>query len=160
MTSDDASLLRTLLSPKRNQNLSRCDRRAAKLQNHSVCCYSDLDAVNELSWCQIGLTSDSEEVTDLPDFTVCLETGAAVKCESTKVKNKAETLKHHVITSCLCLQCEQHEALRLLYVTLFILRINAVSNGQVRGDTYGEGCMGRTGECLSPVRDLLWRSEV
>lgn len=75
-----------------------------------------------MSWCQTGLTSDSEEVTDLPDFTVCLETGAAVKCESTKVKNKAErlieTLKHHVITSCLCLQCQQHEALRLIYVTL------------------------------------------
>lgn len=22
-----------------------------------------------------------------------------------------------------------------------------MSNGQVRGDTYGEGCLGRTGEC-------------
>lgn len=29
---------------------------------------------------------------------------------------------------------------------LFFRRINAVSNGQVRGDTYGEGCLGRTGE--------------
>ena len=28
---------------------------------------------------------------------------------------------------------------------VFIFRINAVSNGQVRGDTYGEGCLGRTG---------------
>ncbi|KAG9329650.1 hypothetical protein JZ751_003358 [Albula glossodonta] len=26
--------------------------------------------------------------------------------------------------------------------------INAVSNGQVRGDTYGEGCLGRTGARL------------
>ncbi|XP_056910219.1 uncharacterized protein LOC130537416 isoform X1 [Takifugu flavidus] len=30
----------------------------------------------------------------------------------------------------------------------FVGRINAVSNGQVRGDTYGEGCLGRTGARL------------
>lgn len=30
--------------------------------------------------------------------------------------------------------------------SLYCCRINAVSNGQVRGDTYGEGCLGRTGE--------------
>lgn len=39
----------------------------------------------------------------------------------------------------------------LLYLCLprFILfcwyRINAVSNGQVRGDSYSEGCLGQTG---------------
>lgn len=27
-------------------------------------------------------------------------------------------------------------------------RINAVSNGQVRGDSYSEGCMGQTGVCM------------
>lgn len=32
-----------------------------------------------------------------------------------------------------------------------MFRINAVSNGQVRGDVYGEGCLGRTGELF----DLL-----
>ncbi|KAI3356638.1 hypothetical protein L3Q82_017836 [Scortum barcoo] len=29
-----------------------------------------------------------------------------------------------------------------------LIWINAVSNGQVRGDTYGEGCLGRTGARL------------
>lgn len=36
-----------------------------------------------------------------------------------------------------------------LFVSIFPLfdsfRINAVSNGQVRGDSYSEGCMGQTG---------------
>ena len=26
-----------------------------------------------------------------------------------------------------------------------ILRVNAISNGQIRGDSYGEGCLGQTG---------------
>ncbi|CAL8378056.1 transmembrane protein 50B [Gadus morhua] len=32
-----------------------------------------------------------------------------------------------------------------VFSTIAFFMINAVSNGQVRGDTYGEGCFGRTG---------------
>ncbi|MBN3304996.1 TM50B protein, partial [Amia calva] len=32
-----------------------------------------------------------------------------------------------------------------VFSTLAFFMINAVSNGQVRGDGYGEGCFGRTG---------------
>uniref|UniRef100_A0AAZ3PA09 Transmembrane protein 50B n=1 Tax=Oncorhynchus tshawytscha TaxID=74940 RepID=A0AAZ3PA09_ONCTS len=32
-----------------------------------------------------------------------------------------------------------------VFATVAFFMINAVSNGQVRGDTYGEGCFGRTG---------------
>ncbi|KAG7239125.1 hypothetical protein INR49_030005, partial [Caranx melampygus] len=32
-----------------------------------------------------------------------------------------------------------------VFSTIAFFMINAVSNGQVRGDTYGEGCLGRTG---------------
>lgn len=36
--------------------------------------------------------------------------------------------------------------LRIFRVCLmFVCRINAVSNGQVRGDSYSEGCLGQTG---------------
>uniref|UniRef100_A0A3Q4I2R3 Transmembrane protein 50B n=1 Tax=Neolamprologus brichardi TaxID=32507 RepID=A0A3Q4I2R3_NEOBR len=35
-----------------------------------------------------------------------------------------------------------------VFSTIAFFMINAVSNGQVRGDTYGEGCMGRTGARL------------
>uniref|UniRef100_A0A6Q2Z7M0 Transmembrane protein 50B n=1 Tax=Esox lucius TaxID=8010 RepID=A0A6Q2Z7M0_ESOLU len=35
-----------------------------------------------------------------------------------------------------------------VFSTLAFFMINAVSNGQVRGDTYGEGCFGRTGARL------------
>lgn len=30
----------------------------------------------------------------------------------------------------------------------YLSRINAVSNGQVRGDSYSEGCIGQTGMCM------------
>uniref|UniRef100_A0A3B4F9C7 Transmembrane protein 50A n=1 Tax=Pundamilia nyererei TaxID=303518 RepID=A0A3B4F9C7_9CICH len=33
----------------------------------------------------------------------------------------------------------------ILHSAFFPFRINAVSNGQVRGDSYSEGCMGQTG---------------
>lgn len=40
-------------------------------------------------------------------------------------------------------------------LTLFSVdRINAVSNGQVRGDSYSEGCMGQTGAILA-VTEIL-----
>ncbi|XP_030284180.1 transmembrane protein 50B-like [Sparus aurata] len=35
-----------------------------------------------------------------------------------------------------------------VFSTIAFFMINAVSNGQVRGDTYGEGCFGRTGARL------------
>ncbi|XP_022076913.1 transmembrane protein 50B [Acanthochromis polyacanthus] len=35
-----------------------------------------------------------------------------------------------------------------VFSTIAFFMINAVSNGQVRGDTYGEGCLGRTGARL------------
>nr|AIN50147.1 transmembrane 50B-like protein [Salmo salar] len=35
-----------------------------------------------------------------------------------------------------------------VFATIAFFMINAVSNGQVRGDTYGEGCFGRTGARL------------
>ncbi|XP_028824022.1 transmembrane protein 50B-like [Denticeps clupeoides] len=35
-----------------------------------------------------------------------------------------------------------------VFSTLAFFMINAVSNGQVRGDVYGEGCFGRTGARL------------
>ncbi|XP_054470846.1 transmembrane protein 50B [Anoplopoma fimbria] len=35
-----------------------------------------------------------------------------------------------------------------VFSTLAFFMINAVSNGQVRGDAYGEGCLGRTGARL------------
>ncbi|XP_045066117.1 transmembrane protein 50B isoform X1 [Coregonus clupeaformis] len=40
-----------------------------------------------------------------------------------------------------------------VFATIAFFMINAVSNGQVRGDAYGEGCFGRTGwfglRCIS-----------
>ncbi|XP_023849608.2 transmembrane protein 50A [Salvelinus sp. IW2-2015] len=33
--------------------------------------------------------------------------------------------------------------------TVAFLMINAVSNGQVRGDSYSEGCIGQTGMCMT-----------
>eukprot|EP00064_Thunnus_orientalis_P023095 superscaffoldBa00008407_g23323 len=35
-----------------------------------------------------------------------------------------------------------------VFSTIAFFLINAVSNGQVRGDMYGEGCLGRTGARL------------
>lgn len=39
-------------------------------------------------------------------------------------------------------------------------RINAVSNGQVRGDSYSEGCLGQTGmwqvKCCSRISNQTW----
>ncbi|XP_031434233.1 transmembrane protein 50B-like [Clupea harengus] len=35
-----------------------------------------------------------------------------------------------------------------VFSTIAFFMVNAVSNGQVRGDTYGEGCLGRTGARL------------
>ncbi|CAB1346575.1 unnamed protein product [Coregonus sp. 'balchen'] len=35
-----------------------------------------------------------------------------------------------------------------VFATIAFFMINAVSNGQVRGDAYGEGCFGRTGARL------------
>lgn len=37
-----------------------------------------------------------------------------------------------------------------LWVFVSPYRINAVSNGQVRGDSYSEGCLGQTGMLASP----------
>lgn len=33
----------------------------------------------------------------------------------------------------------------VFFLSFDSFRINAVSNGQVRGDSYSEGCMGQTG---------------
>uniref|UniRef100_A0A665W6D0 Transmembrane protein 50B n=1 Tax=Echeneis naucrates TaxID=173247 RepID=A0A665W6D0_ECHNA len=42
---------------------------------------------------------------------------------------------------------EMHHAFHTcgVFSTIAFFMINAVSNGQVRGDAYGEGCLGRTG---------------
>ncbi|XP_071368973.1 transmembrane protein 50B isoform X2 [Centroberyx affinis] len=37
-----------------------------------------------------------------------------------------------------------------VFSTIAFFMINAVSNGQVRGDTYGEGCLGRTEKEVAP----------
>lgn len=38
---------------------------------------------------------------------------------------------------------------------LFGYRINAVSNAQVRGETYDSGCMGQTGKCVKCQEDRI-----
>ena len=35
-----------------------------------------------------------------------------------------------------------------------MIRVNAISNGQVRGDSYGEGCLGQTGTITQEKCDL------
>ncbi|KAM9736232.1 transmembrane protein 50A isoform 1-T1 [Dama dama] len=45
-----------------------------------------------------------------------------------------------------CLMCTRRKLDRTkLKITPILARINAVSNGQVRGDSYSEGCLGQTG---------------
>lgn len=46
--------------------------------------------------------------------------------------------------------------MKILYSAFFPFRINAVSNGQVRGDSYSEGCMGQTGVCLMWWRQIVY----
>lgn len=48
---------------------------------------------------------------------------------------------------CCAVHSDKPEVHDTLIVKTFC-RVNAVSNGQVRGDTYTEGCLGTTGLCM------------
>ncbi|XP_018552108.1 transmembrane protein 50B isoform X2 [Lates calcarifer] len=45
-----------------------------------------------------------------------------------------------------------------VFSTIAFFMINAVSNGQVRGDTYGEGCLGRTEKEVAPGLAIFFQN--